>query len=131
MTFIARNMPESTSAMIVSQEMKVPYKFSEAILNMLKREGLLVSMRGKYGGYRLSRAASEITMLDILTAIEGEVCFLPCVNHSDACEFSDECGPHQVWVGVQDCFKNHLETSTLAQLATMSACAPPPLEHFH
>ncbi len=55
-------------------------KFLEAILNDLRREGVVDSTRGKHGGYRLARPPSEISFAQIIRASEGPLALFPCAS---------------------------------------------------
>jgi len=57
----------------IAQEQKIPQKFLEKLLIILKRAGLVESMRGSLGGYKLSRSPDQITVMDILIGIEGNI----------------------------------------------------------
>ncbi|MCB1174055.1 MAG: Rrf2 family transcriptional regulator [Leptospiraceae bacterium] len=57
----------------IAERQQIPVKYLEQIINTLKRGGLLLSVRGADGGYRLSRPASEISVYEILHALEGDL----------------------------------------------------------
>lgn len=81
--FIARSggvapVPIST----IAADQKLPRKFLEAILLDLKNGGLVTSYRGKMGGYRLARPASQISFGEIIRQIEGPLALVPCVSVS-------------------------------------------------
>ncbi|OYW28516.1 MAG: transcriptional regulator [Caulobacter sp. 12-67-6] len=59
-----------------------PRKFLEAILLSLAREGLVVSRRGKFGGYLLGRAASEISFAEVIRLVDGPLALAPCVSRT-------------------------------------------------
>ncbi len=55
----------------IASEQKIPIRFLEQLLLVLKRAGLVNSLRGKHGGYLLGRKPSEISLLDVIEALEG------------------------------------------------------------
>lgn len=57
----------------IARSQEIPLKYLEQIINMLKKSRLVDSVRGSEGGYRLARPASEITLFDILRALEGDL----------------------------------------------------------
>lgn len=71
---------ESLGRLIKSREIaerqNIPVKYLEQIINILKRQGLVISVRGADGGYRLAKEPNEITVYQILTALEGDLSIL-------------------------------------------------------
>lgn len=59
-----------------------PRKFLEAILLALAREGLVVSRRGKFGGYMLGRSASAISFAEVIRLVDGPLALAPCVSRT-------------------------------------------------
>lgn len=64
----------------IAERQSIPLKYLEQIINTLKRQGLVASVRGSEGGYRLARPAAETTVFEILQALEGD---LSIVDYSD------------------------------------------------
>ncbi len=64
----------------LSEETEVPPPMASKILKILAREGLLISQRGVKGGYRLARPASQVTIGEVIRAIEGPVAITECVE---------------------------------------------------
>jgi len=93
-------------------------KFLEAILNDLRREGVVESMRGKLGGYRLSRPADTISFAEVIRASEGPLALFPCasVNFYRPCPDCDveTCSLRQVLARARDEVAGVLEATTLA-----------------
>jgi Rrf2 family protein len=57
----------------ISERQGIPLKYLEQIINTLKKQNLVTSVRGSEGGYRLSRAAHDITIYEILNSLEGDL----------------------------------------------------------
>jgi len=111
---------------LVSQRTGISRKFLEAILNDLKREGLVASTRGKLGGYRLARAADAISFADVIRASEGPLALFPCasVNFYRPCADCEveTCALRQVLARARAGLVEVLENSTLSVgLATDAA----------
>lgn len=72
--------PEARSRLLKSREIaenqNIPLKYLEQIINILKKRGLVISVRGAEGGYRIARDPQEITVFQILTALEGDLSIL-------------------------------------------------------
>ena len=66
----------------LAERADAPRKFLEAILLSLSREGLVVSRRGKFGGYVLGRDAQEISFAEIIRLVDGPLALTPCVSRT-------------------------------------------------
>jgi len=102
----------TTSAEIARTESISP-KYLEGIMTQLKAKGLVVAERGKGGGFRLARPSSEIRMLDIVEALEGEVRPVDCVDSVACCVQGDACMPRKFWIGLKGAIDDYLLSKTL------------------
>ena len=66
----------------LAERQRIPPKFLEAILLDLKKHGFLDSKKGKGGGYSLSRLATQITIGEVIRALEGPLALVPCVSQT-------------------------------------------------
>ncbi len=99
----------------------LPKKFLETILVELKRHRLVVSKKGKGGGYMLSRPPTAITFGDIIRALDGPLAAVPCVSktaYMPCVECVDEhtCGVRLAMQEVRDATANILDHTTLASV---------------
>ncbi|WP_031386366.1 RrF2 family transcriptional regulator [Desulfonatronum thiodismutans] len=81
----------------ISEAMDIPGPFLAKIAQELARAGLIQIVQGARGGYRLLRAPEEVTLLDVVEAVEGEIFLNECIFRPNGCGRSDFCGVHQVW----------------------------------
>jgi Rrf2 family protein len=95
----------------------IPEHFLDQLLITLRRAGLLKSQRGPQGGHMLARPPSQITMGDIIHALDGNTAPMECVPNPSACELSPGCGIRGVWIQVEDYAQQVLNATTLEQLA--------------
>ncbi|MDR2400896.1 MAG: Rrf2 family transcriptional regulator [Deferribacteraceae bacterium] len=79
----------------------VPNSFLGKILQSLARAEILVSGRGKKGGFRLARPASQITIYDVVIAVEGKLVVADCLVDTGACPDVDVCKIRSVWNNMQ------------------------------
>lgn len=106
------------SAQLIARDTGVPMPTVAKVLNVLTREGLVTSHRGAAGGYTLSRPAGEITVAEIIQALEGPIALTACVEHSaDCCEVEGICPMRGTWDTVNDAIRGALERVTLADMA--------------
>lgn len=112
----------------IAEAANVPRKFLEQILLDLKKRGLVASLRGKYGGYKLGRPADQIAFAEILRIIDGPLALSPCASRTayrkcDDCEDENACAIRRVLLEVRDATADILENSTLAEAIAFEAAA--------
>jgi Rrf2 family protein len=103
-----------------------PRKFLEAILLELSRRHLVVSRRGKFGGYVLARPADAITFAEVIRVIDGPLALAPCVSKMafrkcDDCPDLETCALREALMRARDATSDVLEGYTLAQAAQTGA----------
>jgi len=96
----------------------LPSSFLAKILQSLVKAGLLRSNRGVDGGFVLARPASEITLLDVIEAVEGPLALAACTESPCACDRLQECAAQPVWLAVQSKMAELLRASTLEDLVS-------------
>lgn len=107
----------------IAASKKIPKKFLEAILLDLKNTSILGSKKGKGGGYFLKKRPEEITILQIVRAIDGAVAMLPCVSlnfyeRCGLCEDEKTCTINHLFSKVRDETLKILSKNTLADLVS-------------
>ena len=103
----------------IAEQQKIPKKFLEQILLDLKHRGIVMSKRGKEGGYLLLKPPHEITFGEILRMIDGPIAPLPCLSQTayrrcDDCLSEAECEIRHVFARVADATREVLFKSTIA-----------------
>jgi len=118
-SYLAKLGPNQRAATsTVAQEMKIPPSFLAKIISQLSIAGLLHTSRGARGGVTLARAAVEISLLDVVEAIDGPILLNECVGDPANCTFSDDCLVHPIWVEVQESLVKRLRETRFNQLTT-------------
>jgi Rrf2 family protein len=107
----------SDSAARIAEAQMISPKYLEGILNQLKLAGIVMSDRGRSGGYRLAREASGIRMSDIVLATEGEVRPVECVDDKSVCTMGAICVPRKFWIGLKEAVDGYLSSVTLGDLS--------------
>ncbi len=95
----------------------ISLKYLHAILSRLKSQGLVRSLRGRRGGYVLSRAPARITLQEIVRALEGPMALVDCVADSSICPRASFCITQTVWHDLSHAIDEILDRTTLADLA--------------
>lgn len=99
----------------IAQEKQIPPSFLAKIVSQLSVAGLLQTSRGAHGGVSLARAPEEITLLDVVEAIDGPILLNECVGENAACTFGDSCVIRPVWCDAQKELVERLKTTNFAQ----------------
>ncbi len=104
----------------ISERQEISNKYLEQIITVLSRAGLVKSVRGSQGGYRLSRPAEEYTVGEILRLIEGSLAPVACMENSpNQCRRADKCVTIEVWKRIDEAVANVVNSITLADLVKM------------
>ncbi|MDX9998957.1 MAG: Rrf2 family transcriptional regulator [Phenylobacterium sp.] len=112
----------------IAKAADAPRKFLEAILLELKRHHLLVSTRGRAGGYSLARSPAEINFADVIRALDGPLALAPCASKTayrpcETCPTVEGCPIHPALVKARDAVAEVLEGWTLEKAAADPARA--------
>jgi Rrf2 family transcriptional regulator, iron-sulfur cluster assembly transcription factor len=110
-----------TSVKEIAERTSLPQPYLEQILLAVKGAGLVQSKRGVGGGYVLARPPEQITLAEILAAVEGPLITL--MGEHDHCE--GHCILQEVWVGVSDETREYLERFTLQELVERTRVGHP------
>ena len=90
------------------------------ILQRLASAHLVISHRGKEGGFALARPGAGISLLDIVTAMDGPLCLNLCLLSGDSCDRRPWCAAHLVWAEVQRNMAATLAAASLDRLVQMT-----------
>jgi Rrf2 family protein len=98
----------------------LPAPFTRRLIALLIRAGILQTTRGTHGGVSLARPAPEISLLDILEALEGGVVLNDCLAGGEPCVFGPGCTVQRAWGRASTLLRDHLASVTFDQLASGS-----------
>lgn len=102
----------------VAERQEISEKYLENILKVLVQNGFLEGLRGKGGGYRLTRTPDQYTVAEILLLTEGSLAPVSClVPGAPACERLSNCRTYAMWKGLNDMIADYFGKITLADLA--------------
>jgi FeS assembly SUF system regulator len=116
MTAMIREPERSRSAAEIAAAIHVPVPTVSKILKMLARSGLVLSLRGAKGGYRLSRAAEEISLTDIIHAMDGPIGMTECSITPGLCSQEAGCAVRANWRRINQAVLGVLQAITLDQM---------------
>jgi len=113
MVYLAQLGPERRAATSqIAEEKKIPPSFLAKIVSQLSVAGLLQTSRGAHGGVSLAKPPSEITLLDVVEAIDGPVLLNECVAAAHNCIFGESCPMRPVWCDAQEKLIEKLRATT-------------------
>lgn len=122
MIYLARQPPDSShSVKTIARELGAPFHFLSKILQSLGEAGLVKTARGVGGGVTLARPAREISLFDIVTAIEGDTMFTACMLGLPGCGEQAPCTLHAEWTIRRRQLMTMFKRATLARLAQREA----------
>ena len=118
--------PSSRPVRDLAAETRIPQPTVSKVLKQLARAGVVTSIRGPQGGYRLARPATEIGVDEIITALEGPIAVTECADErsGSSCAYERRCGVRANWQRINDAVHGALAGITLADMASESS---PPL----
>jgi Rrf2 family protein len=131
MVELGRQAPDQpTSLKAIADAEGLPLAYLEQVVARLKKAGLVMSARGAHGGYWLARDPAEISMFDVVGALEGAIAPMECFVHDDemervvcshvGAENARGCATKLLWTRVQGGIVRSLQTTSLAELVEFS-----------
>jgi Rrf2 family cysteine metabolism transcriptional repressor len=104
----------------IAAEEDLPRAYLEQLAFVLRDAGLVSSTRGAHGGYELAKAPADISMAEVLRALEGPlapmICATDAPDHASTCDRTASCTVNFLWIRVRDAIAGALDTMTLADL---------------
>lgn len=112
---------EAVSISSIAQRQNISESYLEQLVAKLRKAGLVTSIRGAQGGYRLARPASTISVGDVLRALEGNLRAVECSAQTEAgCEGADVCVTKYVWQRINESIAKTVDEMMLDQLVEES-----------
>lgn len=111
--YLSRLKPEERAATSqIAENQHIPPSFLAKIVSQLSVAGLLQTSRGARGGVSLARPPEDITVLDVVEAIDGPILLNECVACGGTCSFGEDCPMKPVWTKTQNELVNSLKQIT-------------------
>ena len=124
LTLARAEKDEVVPARRIAKEMDIPVRFLPQVLGDLSRAGIVEARLGRAGGYRLSKPASQISLLDIIEASEGDARRQTCVLSGKPCDGADPCDVHDMFYEAQEAILQRLDGVSVADVVADSSKAP-------
>lgn len=117
---LAQCAPLVVSAPAAAEEIAITYPYFTKVASSLKKAGLIESVMGNSGGYRLAKDAADISLYDIICVMQGEICINRCLEEDGMCSRfgteSGQCPVHQVLEDLQGDMIAKLKGQTIANI---------------
>lgn len=115
MYYLAKKDPNQRAATSqIAQEQRIPPSFLAKIISQLSIAGLIHTSRGARGGVSLARPPAEISILEVVEAIDGPIMLNECTASPDACPFGEECPIRPLWCQAQEELVERLRVTSFA-----------------
>ena len=100
----------------IAERQEISEKYLWQLVPPLKQVGLLTSTRGAHGGYTLTKPPAQITLKEIVTAVEGPISLVECVENASFCSRVDSCVARDVWAEISAQILENLNAITLESM---------------
>ena len=113
---------EAVSISSIAARQNISESYLEQLVGKLKKAGIVLSIRGAQGGYKLAKPASDISVGDILRALEGNLDAVECpgLKEENGCEGADLCVTKYVWQRINESISHAVDEMKLDQLVEES-----------
>jgi Rrf2 family protein len=116
LSFMAQDESKLYNVDEIFEKLRIPYRYLRKLMTNLTRSGLIVSIQGKNGGYKISRKTEEIKLLEILNAVDPEYLSGKCFFGFDNCALQIPCIMHSQWTDIRTNIYTILTGTSLADI---------------
>jgi Rrf2 family protein len=111
--------------------MDIPVQFLGKIAQQLARAGIIEIIQGSKGGYRLLVSAEQLTMLDVVEAVIGEIYLNDCVARPESCDRISACAIHRIWENARDQLRDTLRQADFKSILADKSCTIDLMKRIH
>ena len=108
----------------IAEKAEIPPHFLAKIAQDLAKAGLIEIKQGAKGGFSLSKEPKDISLLDVVETMIGEIFLNDCVARPSSCNSMSACGVHRVWITARDQLRKTLDEATFDKLIKEKTCIP-------
>jgi len=120
MIYLAKLEPNQRAATSqIADEQRIPPSFLAKIISQLSIAGLIHTSRGARGGVSLARTPDEVSILEVVEAIDGPIALNECTEDPSACPFGEDCPLRPLWCDTQAELVNRLRKTTFANFMSI------------
>lgn len=100
----------------ISESQQISEKYISRLIIALRQAGMVRSIRGAKGGFRLARNPAELTLLDIVEVMEGPLAIVDCVRSPEKCDRNGQCATREIWDNLNSEIREAMRKVTLADI---------------
>lgn len=100
----------------IAERQDIPEPYLDQLLTALRKAGFVLSRRGPQGGHMLAHQPEEISLAEVITALEGSLSTIGCLDGTLNCTFNGHCGQQEIWQIVTDATQQVLLKTSIADL---------------
>jgi len=130
MSYLASKTYQKHSAHTLSEAVQMPLPTVRKVLKALSQGGLLTSERGAQGGYNLSRNPKQISVAEIITAIEGPIALTECVSSESHCDQESHCDVQTNWTRINNAVSHALDEVKLSDMLVPQTSGASPIQFY-
>jgi len=121
-TYLAEHWDRDEAIMVreIADRTGIPRNYLSKLLHQLARDGIVVSERGRRGGFRLAREPARITLASVIQPVDPTATEQHCLLGRETCSDDAPCAAHPRWKGLSDDLRRFLGQTSLAELAQHS-----------
>jgi Rrf2 family protein len=108
----------------IARQMDIPDQFLGKIAQQLARAGAIEIVQGAKGGFRLVVAPEQLTLLEVVEAVIGEIFLNDCIIRPESCNRSHACAVHCIWAKAKDQLRQTLREANFARILQETCCTP-------
>ena len=114
LAFRSEGSPVSLS--VLSSQQDISQKYLESIFKAFHKAGIVRSVRGPKGGYILAQPPEQLTVLNVMKALEGPLDIIECLHDKSLCSRTGKCSTRELWKDFETLIKDFLDSRTLEDL---------------
>ena len=127
LAIVASDDARPMSVRRIADSMAIPPRILPSVMRALLRAGLIEAHEGRSGGYRLAIPATEVSLLTVIEALEGDTRRKTCVLRGGPCGRDGHCAVHAAFYEAQEALRSELARATLAEVVRSGGLEPEPV----
>jgi len=114
--YLSKEPEQVASVNDIAKNMHIPKTFLAKILQLLMKAGIVESNRGIKGGFKLTKSPGDISLYDVVVAVEGPIATNMCAVDKKVCRLSNSCVVHPIWVDLKKEIEERLKEENFLRL---------------
>jgi Rrf2 family protein len=118
--YLSKDPEQVASVNDIAKNMHIPKTFLAKILQLLMKAGIVESNRGIKGGFKLTKSPGDISLYDVVVAVEGPIATNMCAVDKKVCRLSNSCVVHPIWVDLKKEIEERMKKENFLRLLKRS-----------